>query len=144
MSNPVADALSRDFFLSWKELLDSVAPHLPVEPDDYQVWTPSPRVCSAVIAALMRKRPAPDDILVEPRPTDKSFSPGKSAPLSLALHPLSKGRSTKLGSYKASPDEYGVDNLRPDAIPSGQDRLKVPYGTLKRRPADWCRPSKSR
>ena len=144
VSNPVADALSRDFFMSWKELLDSVAPHLPVEPNECQVWTPSPRVCSAVIAALVKKRPAPEDILEEPKPTDKSFSPGKSAPLSWASHPLSKGRSTKLGSYKASPDEYVVDNLRPDAIPSGQDRLKVPYGTLKRRPADWCRRSTSR
>ena len=75
---------------------------------------------------------------------DQSFSPGECASLSWALHPLSRGRSTKLGSYKASPDKYVVNDLRPEAIPSGQDQLKVPYNTLKRRPADWCRPSKSR
>ena len=51
---------------------------------------------------------------------------------------------TKLGSYKTSPDEYVVQDLRPEAIPSGQDQLKVPYGTLKRRPADWYHPSNSR
>ena len=48
---------------------------------------------------------------------------------------------TKLGSYKALPDEYVVNNLRPEAIPSDQDQLKDPYGTLKRRQADWGRPS---
>ena len=37
VSNPVADALSRDFFMSWKELLDSIATHLPVKPDSCQV-----------------------------------------------------------------------------------------------------------
>ena len=143
VSNPVADALSRDFFMSWKELLDSVAPHLPVEPEDCQVWTPSPRFCSAIMDALTKKRIAPADVLEEPKPTDQSFSPGECASLSWAPHPLSRGRSTKLGSYKASPDEYVVTDLKPEAIPSGQDRLKVPYGTLKRRPADWCRPSTS-
>ena len=144
VSNPVADALLRDFFLLWKELLDSVAPHLPVAPEDCQVWMPSPHICSAVTAALTKKRLAPGDVLVETKPADQSFSPRECTPLSWALHPLSRGRSTKLGSYKASTDEYVVNDLRPEAIPPGQDRLKVPYGTLKRRPADWCRRSTSR
>ena len=144
MSNHVADALSCDFFMSWKDLLDSIATHLPVKPDVCQVWTPSPSMCSAVNSALRKKRLRPQAILREPKPADTTYLPSGSASLEWAPCPFSKGRATKLGSYKASPDEYVVTNLKPQAIQSGLNRLKVPYGALQRRPSDWCHPAASR
>ena len=40
-SNPVADALSRDFHLALEELMTSLAKHFPSD-SGYQVWDPSP------------------------------------------------------------------------------------------------------
>ena len=137
-SNPVADALSRDFFLSWQELLVSLSSKLPVQPSSCQVWSPSPELCSSVVSALCKERLSPTAVLIEPRAADQAFRPGRSASLTWAACPLFKGRSTKLGCYKSSPDEYVVENLRPQAIQSGLNRLKVPYGALQRRARNWC------
>eukprot|EP00804_Cyclotella_cryptica_P015306 CCRYP_005414-RA/>CCRYP_005414-RA protein AED:0.57 eAED:0.10 QI:0/0/0/1/0/0/2/0/539 len=49
-SNHIADALSRDFHLTWPELIDSISPHLP-QNVGYQLWTPSPPILSAVTSA---------------------------------------------------------------------------------------------
>ena len=51
--------------------------------------------------------------------------------------PLSKPSKTKYSTYTKSADEFLPDDVLPQAIPSGLDRLKVPYGTLKRRPMIW-------
>ena len=50
-SNPIADAASRDFNLSWPHLLNSLSPYLPKRAS-CQVWTPSNEVVSSVITAL--------------------------------------------------------------------------------------------
>ena len=53
-SNHVADALSRDFHLSWPDLILSLHRFLP-QPDGCQLWTPSKNMVSAVISALLNK-----------------------------------------------------------------------------------------
>merc|ERR1712115_730160 len=50
-SNPVADALSRDFARGWAELMASLEGHFPPE-SGHQVWEPSPKFVEAVLAAL--------------------------------------------------------------------------------------------
>ncbi|KAL7447882.1 hypothetical protein ACHAWC_000183, partial [Mediolabrus comicus] len=57
-SNPVADATSRDFHLSWSELLTSLSPYLP-KGASCQIWTPTNESVSSVISALQRKRLPP-------------------------------------------------------------------------------------
>ena len=137
VSNPVADALSRDFFLSWHELLESLSSKLPAQPSSCQVWSPSPEILSSVVSALCKKRQSPEAVIVEPTATHQAHHPGSCESLTWASCPFSKGRATKLGSYKSSPDEYILENLQPQAIHSGLSRLKVPYGAIQRRPRDW-------
>ena len=93
---------------------------------------------------MRKKRLCPQAVLLEPKPADTTYLPRGSAFLDWAPCPFSKGRATKLSSYKASPDECIVQNLKPQAIQSGLDHLKVPYGALQRRPSDWCHPASSR
>ena len=136
-SNHVADALSRDFFLSWNELLNSLSPVLPSS--DCQIWDPSPEVSSSIIAALLKKRQQSASVLVAPKPAVEMTIREEGSTLTWAHQPLSKGRKTKLGSYTSSPHEYVLDNLRPSAISSSLDQLKIPYGAINRRPSNWHR-----
>ena len=46
-SNPIADALSREFALTWEKIDDLLAPYLPV------CHQPTPQVADAMIAALL-------------------------------------------------------------------------------------------
>ena len=137
-SNPVADALSRDFFLSWNELLKSLSPVLPVKPTDCQIWTPSSRVTSSVISSLLKKRSSPESVLVEPKATTPRGTSGSSSVISWPSIPFSKSPKTKLSTYKSSPFSYEKEKLRPKEIPSGLDRLKITYGGLRRRSSDWA------
>eukprot|EP00804_Cyclotella_cryptica_P029635 CCRYP_019021-RA/>CCRYP_019021-RA protein AED:0.08 eAED:0.21 QI:0/-1/0/1/-1/0/1/0/359 len=56
-SNHIADALSRDFHLTWPELIDSISPHLP-QNVGYQLWTPSPPILSAVTSRCSGNSPS--------------------------------------------------------------------------------------
>ena len=89
------------------------------------------------MSALCKTRQSPETVIVEPKATNHAHRPGSSESLTWAACPFSKGRATKLSSYKSSPDEYILENLQPQAIQSGLSRLKVPYGAIKRRPREW-------
>lgn len=135
-SNHIADVLSRDFHLPWPALIDSLSPHLP-QTVGYQHWTPSPQILSAVTSALLRKQSKRELLLVTP---PKPSLPGISGPpsqLSWASTPFSKPSKTKYQCYKSLPSEFVSENLLPTAIPSGLDRLKLTYGTLRRRSSTW-------
>ena len=54
-SNPVADALSRDFTLTWVELMSTLKSNSPPG-SGYQVWEPLPKFAKAVLTALVRKQ----------------------------------------------------------------------------------------
>ena len=135
-SNPIADALSRDFEDSWQELFASLKPYLP-EDSTPQVWNPSPKFASAVIAALLKKRQPPSSFLIEPSNVTSSSSVSSATKLQWPSIPLSKPSKAKYEAYKKSDDEFKAEHLVPSAIPSGLDRLKVTYGSLKRRPLVW-------
>ena len=139
-SNPIADALSRDFELSWRELFDSLRAYLPAG-KQCQIWTPTPKVVSAVLAALLKKRQTPDMLLTVPPPAQQQDIRRQPPPPQPTLQwpstPLSKPSKTKYSTYTKSADEFLPEDVLPQAIPSGLDRLKVPYGTLKRRPMIW-------
>eukprot|EP00804_Cyclotella_cryptica_P026952 CCRYP_014780-RA/>CCRYP_014780-RA protein AED:0.28 eAED:0.28 QI:0/0/0/1/0/0/2/0/187 len=64
-SNHIADALSRNFHLTWPELIDSLSPHLP-QNVGYQLWTPSPPILSAVTSTQLRKQSKRESLLVMP------------------------------------------------------------------------------
>lgn len=135
-SNPVADALSRDFNLSWHKLTTSLGPYLP-QSGLYQVWTPSPQIVSAVTSALLKQQSKRESLLVEPPTPTQHGASGSVSPLSWASIPFSKPSKTKYHSFKSSPNEFVVGNLHPGAIPSGLDRLKITYGSLARRSSIW-------
>ena len=140
-SNHVADALSRDFFLSWETLLNNLSHVLPVQPSACQIWTPSSRVTSSVISSLLRKRSSPESVLVEPKGTAQLGDSGKASAIQWATTPFSKGSKTKYQCYKSSPSDYVKEKLHPREIPSGLERLKITYGVLHRRSQDWAAPT---
>ena len=135
-SNPVADATSRDFHLTWPELTTSLAPYLPKRAS-CQIWTPSDEIVSSVLSALQRKRLPPESLWVAPNPPRPYGTYGKGSVLNWASTPFSKPSKTKYQSYHSSHSEYVLANLQPGAIPSSLDRLKITYGTLHRRPRAW-------
>ena len=135
-SNPVADATSRDFHLSWEDLIADLAPLIP-QSDTLQVWTPSSQIVSAVISALLKRRSEPGSLLVEPRPPTLSGTSGKSSVCTWPLTPFSKPSRTKYQSYKSSDREYVKEHLQPEAIQSGLERLKITYGRLHKRSEVW-------
>ena len=135
-SNPVADACSRDFDLSWEDLLADLAPYIP-ENDGLQIWTPSDEIVSAVISALLRRRSAPEALMVEPSQPIPSGNAEGSSVCTWPLTPFSKPSRTKYQTYKSADDEYSRDNFQSTAIQSGLERLKVTYGELHKRPLVW-------
>ena len=135
-SNPVADALSRDFHLSWPELTNSLGPYLP-QNGMYQVWTPSKQIVSAVTSALLKRQSKRESLLVEPPPPTQPGDSGSVTPMTWASVPFSKPSKTKYHSFKSLPNEFVLENLHPTAIPSGLDRLKITYGSLARRSSTW-------
>jgi hypothetical protein len=135
-SNPIADALSRDFHLSWHQLTNSLSHHLPQQLG-YQVWTPSSEVVSSIFMALHKKRSAPESLLVEPGMPIQSGPSGKPTVLKWASTPFSKPSRTKYQSYKSLPNEFVLETLQPTAIPSAVEALKITYGKLLRRSKVW-------
>ena len=135
-SNPVADALSRDFHLTLSNVMLNLS-HLLPQDVGYQVWTPRPALVSAVISALRRKQSPRESLLVEPTPPSPTGSSGSPSQLNWASTPFSKPSRTKYQSYKSSSSEFVTENLQPKAIQSGLDRLKITYGQLHRRSSPW-------
>ena len=136
-SNPIADALSRDFELSWRELFASLEPYLPAD-TTCQVWNPSSKVISAVLAALLKERQHPEALLVvPPYPTHQDTPPTAAVTLQWPSTPTSKPSCTKHTSYTKSTAEFQPTNLTPQAIPLSMDGLKVPYGSVKHRKLIW-------
>ena len=136
LSNHVADALSRDFHLSWPEQFSQLSPHL-LQKCGYQVWTPPSALVSAVISALLRKQSPRESLLVEPPPPSGSGRSGSTTAMNWASTPFSKPSKTKFQSYKSSSTEYELANLQPTAIKSSLGRLKITYGRLHRRSLEW-------
>ena len=135
-SNPVADATSRDFHLSWQQLLTTLSPYFP-KGTSCQIWAPSSEMVSSVISALQRKRSQPESLWVEPRPPAQSGRSGRTTVLNWASTPFSKPSRTKYHSYKSLHSEYVLEHLHPAEIPSSLDRLRITYGTLHRRSKVW-------
>ena len=135
-SNPVADACSRDFHLCWEDLISDLAPLLP-QSGTLQIWTPGSAIVSSVLSALLRKRRSPESLLVEPSQPVPSGTSGSSSACTWPLTPFSKPSRTKYLSYRSSGSEYVKENLRPGAIQSGLERLKITYGTLHKRSKVW-------
>ena len=104
-SNPIADALSRDFEQSWQELFESLKPYLP-DDSEPQVWDPSPKFVSAVIASLLKTRQPPSSFLIEP----PAASPSNPSPCQTQIQwpstPLSKPSNAKYETYKKSDEEF--------------------------------------
>jgi hypothetical protein len=135
-SNPIADAASRDFHLTFPQLFSQLQPFFS-QNVGYQVWTPSKPFVSAVISALHRKQCSRESLLAVPSPPTQLGHNGSSSQITWASTPFSKPSRTKYQSYKSSPTEFVVENLQQTAIPSGLDRLKITYGTLPRRSFTW-------
>ena len=135
-SNHIADALSRDFHLSWSQLINSLSDFLP-QNAGYQLWHPTPQITSAVIMALLRKQCKRESLLVEPSPPTQPGSNGSCSQMSWASTPFSKPSKTKYHSFKSSPTKFVLENLHPKEIQSGLDRLKITYGSLRRRSCTW-------
>ena len=135
-SNFVADALSRDFSLSLPVLISQLS-HLLPQKNGYQVWTPPPKLVSAVISALLRKQSPKESLLVVPPPPSRTMTNGSTLPMNWASTPFSKPSKTKYHSYKSSASEFVTENLQPTAIQSSLDRLKITYGRLPRRSSPW-------
>ena len=106
-----------------------------------QVWTPSPEVFSAILDALRKKRRPPEALLVMPPQPRKEYNSVLPAAVLQQLHwpsaPHSKPSKTKYGPYRKSTDDFIPSHLTPTAVSSGLDRLKVPYGAIRRRPRIW-------
>ena len=136
-SNPIADAASRDFHLSWEDLIADLACFLPPQNNGLQIYQPSSEMISAVISALHRKQPRRKSLLVEPPPATRLGDSGSSSQLSWPLTPFSKPSKTKYQSYKSSHNEFVRENLQQPAIQSGLDRLKITYGSLHKRSLQW-------
>ena len=135
-SNLVADALSRDFHLSWPELYSHLS-HCFDQAVGYQVWTPPPRLVSAVHFALRRKQSPRESILAAPALPSQRGRSGATSQVNWASTPFSKSSRTKFQSYKSSSNEFVPANLRPEAIQSSLARLKITYGALPRRSSQW-------
>ena len=113
-------------------------PFLPSKAD-CQVWEPSQRIVSAVVTALLNKRQDPEAVVVTPAsplPAPRAANDTRST-ISWPAVPLSKPSATKHKAYKTSSQEFNRANLRPEAIPTSLDRLKVTYGTIRPRPPVW-------
>ena len=129
--NPIVDALSRDFNLEWVALVDTLQPYLPRD-SSHQVWYPSPKFVDAILAALLQKRQDPEGLLVVP-PAARHHVPGLPLDkLTWPSMPTSKPFKLKHGVYVTLENNFVRANLHSHAIPSGLDRLKVPYGHLTR------------
>ena len=135
-SNYVADALSRDFQLSWPQIVSQLSPYLS-QKRGYQVWTPTSEFVSVIISALLRKQSPRESLLVVPKPPSGNGRNGSTSALSWASTPFSKPSRTKFQSYKSSSTEFVSENLLPTEIRSGLDRLKITYGRLHRRSYQW-------
>lgn len=135
-SNHIADALSRTFDKPWTHLVRSLHAFLP-QATGFQRWHPSKQTVSAVISALLKQRCNAEYLqaaqLAPPQPGPN----GLPSPVTWASIPFSKPSTTKYHSYKSSPTKFVPANLQPVAIPSGLDRLKITYGTLRRRSSTW-------
>ena len=134
----MADACSRDFHLSWSDLIADLSVHLPEsDKGKPQVWTPSNEIVSCVLSALAKKRSEPESLWIEPAPPRNWKSNTPSSVVQGPLTPFSKPSRTKYDSYTSSDREYMPDNLRSSAVQSGLERLKVTYGSLYKRPLVW-------
>ena len=86
--NHVADTLSRDFFLSWNELLNFLSPVLPMQPTSCQIWTPSLLVSLSVISLLLKKRLRLKSVLAKLKATRQVGDNRKSSVLNWASTPF--------------------------------------------------------
>ena len=135
-SNHIADSLSRNFHLTWPQLLSSFSTHLP-QNHGFQHWMPPPNIASAVISALLRKQCNKESLLAEPSAPSPRGRNGSPSPLNWPSTPFCKPSQTKFLSYKSSHSEFTAANLQPEAVQFGLDRLKITYGSLRRRSCTW-------
>jgi hypothetical protein len=135
-SNHVANALLQDFHLPWSHMLASLSHYLP-QPVGCQLWTPSKHIISAVTLALLRQPSSRESLLATRLAAPKPGVNGLTSPVTWALTPFSEPSNTKFLSYKSLSREYILANLQSAKIPSGLNRLKITYGTLRRCSSIW-------
>lgn len=123
-SNHVADALSRLFQKSWSDLTLILQPFLP-QPPGFQVSTPSQQIISAVTSALLRKRCSVESLQAAPLAPKWPGINGCTSQLTWASTPFCKPSTTRFPSFKSSPNEFILENLQPEAIPSSLGWLKI-------------------
>ena len=129
--NPIADTLSHDSDLDWVTLMDTLQPYHHRD-SSHQVWYPLPTFVDAILGNLLQKRQDPEDLLVVP-PAARHHVPGLPLDkLTWPSMPTSKPFKLKHGVSVTLEHNFDRANLRSHAIPSGLDRLKVPYRHLTR------------
>ena len=135
-SNPLADDSSCLFHLTNPDFLTHFNNTYP-QTKSFRLWIPSKQITSAVISALRKKKSKPESLLVAPAAPLPTGQNGKSSYLSWPSIPYSKPSRTKYQSYKSSATEFDPEHLRPTAIQSGLERLKITYGQLAKRSLVW-------
>ena len=117
LSNPVDDACSRNFHLSWSNLIVDLSVHLPKNKRGKpQVWTLSNKIVCCVLLALAKTRSELESLWIEPEPLRKWTSNTLSSVVQWPLTPISKLSRTKYSSYMSSDSEYKPDNLHSSSV----------------------------
>ena len=138
LSNPVTDACSRNFYLSWSDLIEELSVHLlKSEKGKPQMWTLLNEVVSCVLLALAKTRSEPESLRIKPSPSCKWISNTLSSVVQWPLTTFSKPSRTKYSSYMLSDSEYNPNNLCNSSVQSELERLKVTYGSLYKHPSIW-------
>ena len=135
-SNPLADDSSRLFQLNDSTFLSHFNTYHR-QTKSYQLWTPSPKIVSAVTSALQRKRCQPESLLVEPPPAQAPGTSGATTVLNWPSIPFSKPSKTPYQSYRSSSSEFARETLQSKEMPFALERLKITYGTLDKRSNVW-------
>ena len=135
-SNPIADALSQDFSLTWGKLMSTLKGDF-LPGSGYHVWEPLPKMVETVLSAIIQKRHDPECLLVaSPAPQERPpncIVDKVDSPWMLT----SKPSCAKYAAYRAADDEFVQADYHTSRIPSSFDRLKVTHGNLSRRPKVW-------
>ena len=104
-SDPIADALSSNFSLTWGELMGTLEDDFPPG-SGYQVWDPSAQMVKAVLKAIVRERQDPECLLeAPPAPQERSYE-FIVAKVDWPCMPTSKPSRVKYTAYRKADDEF--------------------------------------
>jgi hypothetical protein len=136
LGNSMSDDASRLHDLTDSEFLAHFNSTYP-QKASWKVWTPTPRILSAVTLSLHRKKPCDPALLlnVPPAPT----ATGNSGPISVTNWPLTPYSPTS--SSKFLPSDTAPTPSLPRVSMSYLAPLKMPYGVLGRHSRVWGNPT---